>query len=161
MHIPSFNHTFSFRIIFFPCVCGRQCAPPCIIWLFPLNKLLRADTCTCTRFPKLDPGSALANAPIKSQGSVSRISDPSMLVSSSDRELADTSAAAGGISRVDRAASKKKTKEVCRLFLTSIDFYFHPYVSDLPMRKNSHLDPERNQAPSWVPVLHILMSFTS
>ncbi|KAI5849355.1 Fcf2 pre-rRNA processing-domain-containing protein [Morchella snyderi] len=75
-----------------------------------LNSSTVVNKISMTKFPKLDPGSALANAPIKSQGSVSRISDPSMLVSSSDRELADTSAAAGGISRVDRAASKK-TKE--------------------------------------------------
>lgn len=64
------------------------------------------------RFPKLNPGASLPKAPIKSQGAVSRILDPSLLVPSSDRKLANTSAAAGGVSLVDPALSKKRLKEV-------------------------------------------------
>ncbi|KAG0129084.1 Fcf2 pre-rRNA processing-domain-containing protein [Tuber indicum] len=64
-----------------------------------------------TKFPKLNPGASLPKAPIKSQGAVSRISDPSLLVPSSDRKLANTSAAAGGVSLVDPALSKKRLKE--------------------------------------------------
>lgn len=86
------------------------------------------------RFPKLNPGASLPKAPIKSQGAVSRISDPSLLVPSSDRKLANTSAAAGGVPLVDPALSKKKLKEVfipphhITVFLIK---YFHPYSHQL------------------------------